>query len=225
MEDQDFCKPLFLQIPEQKRATILAVAEDEFARRGFTETSIASIADKAGVSVGSLYKYFVDKEALYLSLVQRSFKILEAALTPILEARVGLLDKLSGILDTLFEQGRRNAATTRLYHRFTTETNPELASGLANRLETFTARNYAALLASAREEGLVKSTVDARVLAYCLDNTLLALQFALATPYHQNRLKIYLGAELASDYKTLKAQLIEFFARALGIEKPRVEQS
>lgn len=218
--DQEFCKPLFLQISAQKRDTILTVAEEEFSRRGYTETSIGSIAERAGISVGSLYKYFADKEALYLSLVQRSFAMLEHALRPILEADSCLMDKLSAILDALFEQGKKNPSTTRLYQRFTTETNPDLASRLADRLETFTARNYATLLTQARKEGLVKSEVDARVLAYCLDNILLALQFATATPYHQNRMKIYLGEDLAQDSQALKAQLLAFFAQALGMEQP-----
>ncbi len=218
--DQAFYKPLFLQIPTQKRETILEVAEEEFARRGYTETSMGSIADRASISVGSLYKYFADKEALYLSLVQRSFSMLEHALKPILEAQSSLLEKVSAILDALFEQSTQNPSTTRLYHRFTTETNPELASRLADRLETFTARHYASLLAQAKEEGLISTNVDARVLAYCLDNILLALQFAFATPYHQNRMKIYLGEDLAKDKEALKIQLLAFFARALGMEKP-----
>ncbi len=49
---------------EEKRVTILSAALDLFAERGFHATNVPQIAERAGVSVGTLYHYFENKEAV-----------------------------------------------------------------------------------------------------------------------------------------------------------------
>jgi AcrR family transcriptional regulator len=48
----------------QMRAAILAAAGREFSRVGFEKTTLATIARSADTSIGNLYKYFPDKQAL-----------------------------------------------------------------------------------------------------------------------------------------------------------------
>lgn len=50
-------KPTFDNISAEKRSRILDAATNEFAVKGFENGNIGTIAKKAGVSVGSLYKY------------------------------------------------------------------------------------------------------------------------------------------------------------------------
>ena len=50
---------------------ILEAAAVLFAKNGFDATSTTRIADRAGVSVGSLYEYFPNKEALVAKLIKR----------------------------------------------------------------------------------------------------------------------------------------------------------
>ncbi|HUJ60200.1 MAG TPA: TetR/AcrR family transcriptional regulator [Kofleriaceae bacterium] len=47
---------------------ILEAAEEVAAERGVDQTSIAAIAERAGVAVGTLYNYFPDRESLLASL-------------------------------------------------------------------------------------------------------------------------------------------------------------
>lgn len=49
----------------QTRAQILQVARDQFAERGYTTTTIRSIAEAAGVHPALLHHYFGTKERLY----------------------------------------------------------------------------------------------------------------------------------------------------------------
>ncbi len=48
----------------RRRAEILAAAEHCFVKRGFHQSSMQNIADAAGVSMGLLYRYFANKEAI-----------------------------------------------------------------------------------------------------------------------------------------------------------------
>lgn len=49
---------------ELKRQAILEAALELFVERGFHGTSVPSVAEKAGVGAGTIYRYFASKEAL-----------------------------------------------------------------------------------------------------------------------------------------------------------------
>jgi AcrR family transcriptional regulator len=51
------------------RRRLLEAAEALFARAGYDGASMADVADRAGVGVGTLYHHFPDKRALLLALI------------------------------------------------------------------------------------------------------------------------------------------------------------
>jgi TetR/AcrR family transcriptional regulator, repressor for uid operon len=61
--------------PDQRRALIMAAAETSFAENGFHATTMADIAQKSGISVGALYRYFASKDALITSIIKQSHKM------------------------------------------------------------------------------------------------------------------------------------------------------
>jgi TetR/AcrR family transcriptional regulator len=58
----------------QHRRSILDSAEYLFAHKGFFKTSMAEIAGRAEFSVGSLYQYFKNKDAIYVGLVEEKLE-------------------------------------------------------------------------------------------------------------------------------------------------------
>jgi AcrR family transcriptional regulator len=52
----------------QTRRVLLDAAREVFAEHGFTEASVATVVERAGSSVGSLYHHFGGKTELYLAL-------------------------------------------------------------------------------------------------------------------------------------------------------------
>lgn len=56
---------------ERSRAAILEAALQMFSRQGFRGTSIRDVAARAGVSTGSVYHHFRDKEALLNTLLEQ----------------------------------------------------------------------------------------------------------------------------------------------------------
>lgn len=54
---------------EQSRELLLNIATEEFALRGYHETKISSIVEKAGVTQPTFYLYFQNKEAIFQELV------------------------------------------------------------------------------------------------------------------------------------------------------------
>lgn len=65
---------------EQRYETLLRAAEHLFVHKGYHETSVENIADRAEVSVGTVYFYFKNKEELLLKLFSEGVYTLRAIL-------------------------------------------------------------------------------------------------------------------------------------------------
>jgi AcrR family transcriptional regulator len=63
---------------------ILDAAEDLFAEKGYSATSLGDVADRVGIRSPSLYNHFRNKEALYRAVLDR---LLEAFGAPLEELR------------------------------------------------------------------------------------------------------------------------------------------
>lgn len=59
---------LFEKISEDKRLLIIGAAYSCFGKNGYQKTSMADIAERAGISKASLFQYFGTKKSLYLFL-------------------------------------------------------------------------------------------------------------------------------------------------------------
>ena len=61
--------PTFENLPEPKRARLMAALKAEFAAHPYRQASVERITTAAGVSKGSFYQYFTDKEDAYRHLL------------------------------------------------------------------------------------------------------------------------------------------------------------
>lgn len=64
---------------DERRALVIEAAADAFAERGFTATTTADIAERAGVSQPYVIRLFGTKRALFLAVAERCFARVEAA--------------------------------------------------------------------------------------------------------------------------------------------------
>lgn len=95
---------------ERARATVEAILEaavDLFSSRGYARTSTNHIARRAGVSVGSLYQYFPNKDAVLTELLARHLAAVESAISGCLplirDPAVPLRDGMRRLLERLRE--------------------------------------------------------------------------------------------------------------------------
>jgi len=71
------------QMREATRQRILRQAASEFARLGFDQANINTIAEQAGIGKGTIYLYFENKHALFVSMLR---SIAQAHMTAIRSA-------------------------------------------------------------------------------------------------------------------------------------------
>lgn len=74
----------FEQMRRRTRAKLLAAASDLFADRGFSATTVANVAARAGVATGLLYQHFPGKDELLAAIVAEA----QADLTRLLDRLV-----------------------------------------------------------------------------------------------------------------------------------------
>lgn len=92
---------------------ILRAAEDLFAEKGYSATSLGEVADRVGIRSPSLYNHFKNKEALYLAVLDRLLEDFSAPLTE-LEGGPVTNERVMFWLETIVRQHHANPNLARL---------------------------------------------------------------------------------------------------------------
>ncbi len=66
--------PRFSRLDPAKKAKVISVATEEFARKGYENASLSRIIAGSGMSRGALYYYFADKDDLYQTVLEEFVK-------------------------------------------------------------------------------------------------------------------------------------------------------
>src|SRR6476619_6813552 len=77
---------------ERTLRKILDAARDEFGQRGFSDSSIVGITQRAGVALGTFYTYFDSKEAVFQALVRDMSAQVRDSVGPALKDSADALD-------------------------------------------------------------------------------------------------------------------------------------
>ena len=97
--DKDKSEPIYRwrRRKEARPEEILDAALDLFTEKGFSATRMLDVADKAGISKGTLYLYFENKEAIFRAVVQEM-------ITPRLDEFEEMVRLYKGPSDVLLKQ-------------------------------------------------------------------------------------------------------------------------
>src|SRR5438270_1899080 len=163
---------------ERTLRKILDAAGAEFGERGFSDSSIVGITQRAGVALGTFYTYFESKEALFQALVRDMSA----------QVRDDVGPALTGAGDGLEAEQRALAAFLRFardhrdIYRIVDEAEFVDPAAYREHYET-TATRIAARLRAARDMGEIKdfSDGDLDILAWGMmgANVFLGLRFAV----------------------------------------------
>ncbi|WP_433256839.1 TetR/AcrR family transcriptional regulator [Streptosporangium sp. CA-135522] len=98
------------QTSRESRELILVAAAELFAEKGYRQTTFADVAERSGISRGSIPWHFGGKEGLLLAVLERSVNLIRVGLTEEPGSVEAGFDRLMEGLNTLF-----TLPTTRLF--------------------------------------------------------------------------------------------------------------
>lgn len=93
---------------ERTLRKILDAAREEFGERGFSDTSIVGITQRAGVALGTFYTYFDSKESLFQALVRDMSNQVREAAAPAFQEYPHALDAARRGLELFLEFARKH---------------------------------------------------------------------------------------------------------------------
>ncbi len=217
-ENAQFFKSTFENLPDEKRQRIIKAATEEFANNGFESTSIQQIAKKSNISVGSIYKYFENKESLFTYIVREGLSTLEKTLLELAPSNEDILIKAEKIIRTLLSFSSERPEFIKLYSSLTTSGISDFLNQLSQRIEAVSASIYTQTIAIAQETGEVRRDVNPAFFAYLLDNVFMMLQFSTACPYYQERFFIYTGKQASESDDLIVEQTLLFLKAAFNFK-------
>jgi AcrR family transcriptional regulator len=113
--------------PKQERSRrtldrLLTAAEAVLAERGLDGATVPAIAERAGLSVGAVYRRFPDKEALMRAVYERFFEHAmmhnRESLDPARWREVPVADVVASVVRGVVEGYRRNRGILRALHQY-----------------------------------------------------------------------------------------------------------
>ena len=209
-----YYKDSFNKISQEKRDRIIEAAIYEFAEHGFDSANINVIAQKAGISVGSIYKYFGSKEDLFLTVIHTGVETLKGVLEEIMQGEEDLPRRIEKIIRAIQSYSRSNAQLTKLYNEMATESHSELVWKIVSEMEGATAGMYASMIRDAQSSGLVRGDIDPKLFAFYLDNLFMMLQFSYSCEYYRERMKLYVDPGVFEQDDLVTEQLMKFIKGA-----------
>ncbi|MBU2498054.1 MAG: TetR/AcrR family transcriptional regulator [Proteobacteria bacterium] len=164
----------------RQRKEMLAAALGLFSEKGYHNVSMQEIAQKAEFAIGTLYKFFKNKEDLYKALMLEQADRFHDKLTKAIKEPDDEIEKLRNYARAKGELFRANVSMIRLYFAETRGASFNVMAGLDSEIRERYSR-FLQTLASVFERGIrrkrFKKIADPYYLAIALDSLTNAFLF------------------------------------------------
>jgi AcrR family transcriptional regulator len=177
--------------PERQQAVINAILE-EATEKGPASLNIKEIARRAGVSVGSLYQYFPNREGLLdfaIELCVRFTIGMFQEYRPMLAA-MPLKEALNAYLMGGLEWGQTEMGLVRFFGRAAYQGDPDLAERVVRPIATVMRETLQEILAQAKARGEIRSDVDIETATRIVNALVIAVGDSQLLPYLNNYFQI-----------------------------------
>mgnify|MGYP001059722255 CR=1 FL=1 len=205
------------KLSEEQLEWLLEAGVEEFARHGPAGANMRAIADRAGISVGVLYKYYADKGAFFRACLDRSLEALDRTLAEVTAEEADFREYARRMIRALLRFSREHGAYVRLYCTLTAS-GGEGAVRLAGEIEGITARLYTRAVAAGQAAGDLREDMDPALSAFFFDSLLMMVQFAGCCDYYRERFRLYCGGALEDAEGRLELELLKFLEAAFARE-------
>ncbi|EIR3903652.1 TetR/AcrR family transcriptional regulator, partial [Enterococcus faecalis] len=192
----------------KKRENILNYALSEFGTVGYEAASVRKIADKANMSVGSLYQYFSNKQGMLAVAIEHIFNILNEYIDEIKSSPLVLESRLETMFDMILKLGKNHPELIVFYNKIPSDeqmTNEWIKQFYDNKsfFET-----YWDSVRELQEQREIKSDIDPVVYTFIIDTMMLSGELLQNTQYQEIKAEVFLEDSIKSSI-ILKENVIE----------------
>ncbi|HKL12329.1 MAG TPA: TetR/AcrR family transcriptional regulator [Halanaerobiales bacterium] len=167
----------FYNLDPKKQEKIVDISIKEFAKYGYKNTTVSSIAKKAKISKGSMYQYFKSKEELYIYIFDISYRDKKRHIKNAIN--INELEDFFSLLETLFMEAYlfslKHPNLQKIYFDLLKNTNRKLKNKVLNRYKTDLENdnfNYLHYLKQEIDKKKIKSGVDKKLAAFIVSSFL-----------------------------------------------------
>ncbi|MCD6281903.1 MAG: TetR/AcrR family transcriptional regulator [Deltaproteobacteria bacterium] len=208
-------KDTFYRISREKQSMVLDTAAKEFAANGFHKANVNTIASNAGISVGSMYKYFSSKEDLFSETLENGIRMLREDFFDVLDSNVDTFTKIRRIFELPVTFAREKPYYLNLYLNLLSGGMEYFAEKYARRIESVGSEFFKKLVKDGIDSGQIDNDdIDIDVLTFFLDNHLMMFTFSQVSLYLKLRKEEFLGDNSDTDY--IIDNTVEILRKVLG---------
>ncbi len=181
----------FRKLPEKKQIAILDAAAHVFAEHGYYRANVSEICRQARISNGALYKYFRNKEELFVAVLERAVDLVTEGLSrffPVRGSIYGLVHELVEEVETL---AGRYADYIVVYMDLGSPSLRRFSEKLSDRLEGVSRDFWLQLVKEGKAGGEIDPHLDDRVAAYSIDNHVMLFMLACVSLHYARRFENY----------------------------------
>lgn len=177
--------------PDRQEAVFNAILE-EAIEKGPASLNIKEIARRAGVSIGSLYQYFPNRDGLLdfaVELCTRSTVAMFQEYKPMLAA-MPLKEALNAYLMGGLEWGQTATGLVRFFGRAAYQGDPDLAERVVRPVATVMRETMEEILKQAQARGEIRSNVDIEAMARVINGLAIVIGDSQLLPYLNNYFQV-----------------------------------
>ncbi len=199
--------------PDRQQAVLHAILQEAY-RRGPSNLNIKEVAKIAGVSVGSLYTYFPNRDGLLDFAIELSVRYIcdeFESFKPLLEG-LPLREALTFYIAGGVEWSKTQIQILRLFARAAYQGDPDLEERLVRPIATTMRQFLEELVRQAVARGEVRADLDIDTLTRYLHTFTIAVGDSLLMPYLNTYFQVYEGEP---DPMAISSQLVDLLIRGI----------
>lgn len=209
---------MYKKLDEEKLNSLILAGIDEFSEKGLSGANLKEISKKADLSVGVIYKYYKDKNSLFLACVHYSLQTLQNLLEDILQNENNFELCIKKIIHVTIQSSEDGNKINKMYNTISSREADAFAIELAKEIEGVSATVYTELVKKAQQDGNCPKNANPALFAFIFDSILMMVQFSFSCDYYKERLKLYCGDEIFTNKQLLEDNLVLFVLQAFGIK-------
>jgi TetR/AcrR family transcriptional regulator len=192
LEEQGLVTRTFRRLDSTRQQAVLQAILDEAAEKGPSDINIKEVARRAGVSVGSLYQYFGNRENLLAFAVELGVRMMTDLFTmsrPYL-LEMPLREALTSYLTYGLEWSQTQQGFVQFFGRAAYEGDPSLAEKVVRPVATAMREIMYDLLSAAHKRGELRSELDVEAAVRVVNVLTIAIGDSQLLPYLNNYFQV-----------------------------------